>query len=176
MKLNVIDRLAMACPDPLVFGRDEQTKAKHEGKPGRSGFTARRVENIDSLIADILMHDAQDTPSLMKWSYNDHGTEALAWYQSYYHWDEDWGIFLDVNSIARFIQDYDVGSESALIVSILHHERFHFLVEYACAAVSYPISENHGTNRNQTYERYREEKKLVTNYSKSKRPWLMPML
>ncbi len=160
MEENVIDQLARFNKNPMVFGYDDElARAEHKVEISRPGFTSRRAENIDSLIAHILMHDVQDTSSLMNGLYEDLGTEFLAWYQSYHHWGEDWGIFLDVNAIARFIQDYDVGSEPALILSILHHERFHFLVEYACAAVSYPIPGSHGSKGNQTYERFGKEQR-----------------
>ena len=90
-----------------------------------------RVSDTATLIARILVHDIEDQPT-RKPRYDDIGTEALAWYQPFH----DWGIFFDVDAMARFVAKESFGDDPSLIMKVLHHERFHFIVEYLCAALS----------------------------------------
>lgn len=165
MAKSVIDQIVKTGADPLIFHWDYQgqTRTQHEPRLARAGYSVRRADSNDSLVAEILMHDPQDIPSLITHPYEDFGTEALAWYQSHHHWGKDWGIYFDVNAVARFVEENDVGSDSSLIMWILHHERFHFLVEYACDLLGYVAEvEHYGTSRNDIYRRLSEEKKNVT--------------
>jgi len=68
------------------------------------------------------------------------GIEALAWYVSFHHNQELWGIYIPLSSLALLDELYlsqlrmDRDQRLGLAWSILlHHEQTHFAVDYACA-------------------------------------------
>ena len=166
MKKNVLDELSLSKDEALRYWLDEKPRDQNEAvKCGKAGLgRVERVSDIATLIARILVHDIED-PTALTPSYSDEGTEALAWYQSFQYWDQDWGIFFNVDAMARFVATESFGDDPSLIMSILHHERFHFIVEYLCAA----LSEGERAYRpppwfigNDVYQAFRDSKKPGT--------------
>jgi hypothetical protein len=137
VKKSVIDEVALSEDESLRYSLDAEPKdPNREVKCAISGIgRLERVSDTATLIARILVHDIKDPPTL-KPSYDEIGTEALAWYQPFHYWDQDWGIFFDVDAMARFVAKKSFGDDPSLIMNVLHHERFHFIVEYLCAALS----------------------------------------
>jgi hypothetical protein len=123
-----------------------------------------RVGNVKNLIAQILLHDPAGKSDRINGAYEEVGTELLAWYQSYHVHGDDWGIFFDVEKMSQFISLNSFGEDPSIVLQILFHERYHFLVEYLCASISYGEAVGHqypdSKIGNSIYEVFRKAKHL----------------
>ena len=152
-KNNVIGKIESL----LAHKSDHQIAAPKYNGTG----PVERVGNVQNLIAQILLHEPAEKNDQIKEAYKEAGTESLAWYQSYHDYGDDWGIFFDVEKMSQFISLNSFGEDPSIVLQTLFHERYHFLVEYLCASISYGEAVGHlypDMIGNRIYEVFRKAK------------------
>lgn len=98
-----------------------------------AGRVVERVANEGELIGRLLTYEMGDDYVQYPDPYLDEGTEALAWYSPFHFFGDEWGIFFDVEKMVQFVSTNSFGDDPALIMKVLYHEQFHFIVEALCA-------------------------------------------
>ena len=156
---NVINRIAEESWDRLRSSSSYATPFDPDYLPPSSGTCVNKeivrafdTETIIDEVSWFVKSGISSYSSAPNFSgFREEGTDFLAFYKSYFDHGQDWGIYFDVERMAEHIQNATFGDDRALIISIIHHERFHFLVEFF-GALQEHFSQ--GAQGNLVYDRY----------------------
>ena len=162
---NVVDRIADQTGDWIAHRFGATTGFDPDYIPPiHTPFGDRdiyKATDTQSVIGEILAFASDNKSSVSQTSlspwFREAGHDYLAYYKPYFNFGDDWGIYFDVDRMSNFIQDYGFGEDEALILHVLHHERFHFLVEHLCAVLVPPT--HRGLYDNQPYDDYQRANK-----------------
>lgn len=131
-----------------------------------AGRVVERVANEGELIGRLLTYEMGDDYVKYPDPYLDEGTEALAWYSPFHFFGDEWGIFFDVEKMVQFVSTNSFGDDPALIMKVLYHEQFHFIVEALCADLQQTLAArpydhwDRSSLKNWVYENFSKQKSL----------------
>jgi hypothetical protein len=126
-----------------------------------AGRVVERVANEGELIGRLLTYDLKQDD--FQDAHAEGGDDALAWYSPFHFFGDEWGIFFDVEKMVQFVSTNSFGDDPALIMKVLYHEQFHFIVEALCADLQQTLAarpydhwERDGVNL--VYKRFSEQR------------------
>ena len=123
-----------------------------------AGRVVERVANEGELIGRLLTYDLEQDD--LHDPHTEGGDEALAWYSPFHFFGDEWGIFFDVEKMVQFVSTNSFDDDPALIMKVLYHEQFHFIVEALCADLQQTLAArpydhwNRSDLRNWVYESF----------------------
>jgi len=126
-----------------------------------AGRVVERVANEGELIGRLLTYDLKQDD--FQDPHTEGGDEFLAWYSPFHFFGDEWGIFFDVEKMAQFVSINSFGDDPALIMKVLYHEQFHFIVEALCADLQQTLEArpydhlNRSGLKNWVYEKFFEQ-------------------
>ena len=155
MMRNLIDRIASESGYPrksyhgpsAPYDPDYVPSAPSVFGHNKNVHRALDTQTIVDEILSYVPHTLENSQGL----YGESGDDVLACYKSFFHHQENWGIYFDVARMFDYVTHNSFGDDSSMILKVLHHERFHFLVEFLGAFLE-PVTS--GLVGNQIYDSY----------------------
>jgi hypothetical protein len=126
---------------PPVFGARSISRTKSPNLFDQHGFWNGGLELSKEFELDKRNFDPRDIAGTFSGLDDDvaeKGIEALAWYVSLHNSEDEWGIYIPMTSVHYLVNRLfekekisDTRKFNLAFDLLLHHERFHFLADYA---------------------------------------------